>query len=350
MAPVDVLILHAPPSAGAGPLEALLAGARERLAAKHVATFRQAGADRVRIVAEAPDRTPFGERLARLVRGERIERLVVLGSGAVPLLRLADAAALVATARGGGRVALANNRHSADVVAVGDATPLRDFPPLAGDNALPRWLAESAGFTVRELPARWRLGLDLDSPLDLALVSLARGAPRALRACARDAGLAVPRLAELRAVLADPHAELLVAGRTSAATLAWLERWTACRIRALVEERGLRTASPDQRPPASSLGLLLNREGPQALAGIVARLADAALVDTRVLLAHRLGADESAWPPPEDRFASDLLRPEPIADPWLRALTASAAASSFPILLGGHTLVGPGVRLPLAPR
>ena len=30
----------------------------------------------------------------------------------------------------------------------------------------------------------------------------------------------------------------------------------------------------------------------------------------RVLLAHRLGPDETAWPAPEDRFASDLLLPD----------------------------------------
>ena len=63
-----------------------------------------------------------------------------------------------------------------------------------------------------------------------------------------------------------------------------------------------------------------------------------------MLLAHRLGADESAWPAPEDRYASDLLLAERIGDPWLRALTASARSARIPILLGGHTLVGPGVR------
>ena len=64
-----------------------------------------------------------------------------------------------------------------------------------------------------------------------------------------------------------------------------------------------------------------------------------------MLLAHRLGVDESAWPSAEDRFASDLLLPERVADPWLRALTASALAAPIPVLLGGHTLVGPGLRL-----
>jgi hypothetical protein len=68
-------------------------------------------------------------------------------------------------------------------------------------------------------------------------------------------------------------------------------------------------------------------------------------VDSRVLLAHRVGADEAGWPAAKDRFASDLLLAERIADPWLRELTASAAAAPIPVLLGGHTLVGPGVRL-----
>ena len=93
------------------------------------------------------------------------------------------------------------------------------------------------------------------------------------------------------------------------------------------------------------LGLLLDRDGPAELGRLLARLGDAAVVDTRVLLAHRLGTDEEAWPPPEDRFASDLLLPERIGDAWLRSLTAAAAAAPIPVLLGGHTLVGPGLRL-----
>jgi hypothetical protein len=102
-----------------------------------------------------------------------------------------------------------------------------------------------------------------------------------------------------------------------------------------------------QRPPHSILGELLDRDGPEAFAQTIARLADAAVIDTRVLMAHRHGADETAWPSSEDRFASDLLLGASIADPWLRALTASAAAAppDGPILLGGHTLVNGGLRL-----
>ena len=90
------------------------------------------------------------------------------------------------------------------------------------------------------------------------------------------------------------------------------------------------------------LGLLLDRDGPASLGSHLERLGDAAVVDTRVLLAHRFGADEREWPPAEDRFASDLLLPDRVADPWLRDLTASVVGARIPVALGGHTLVGRG--------
>jgi hypothetical protein len=156
--------------------------------------------------------------------------------------------------------------------------------------------------------------------------------------------------------MADPRRELVIAGRTSAATLGWLESHARCRVRGLVEERGLRAASllalgagsastGQPRPPRSVLGALLDRDGPAALGDRLAELGDAALVDSRVLLAHRLGADEAGWPTAESRFASDLLDAGGVGDPWLAALTTAAADSHVPIVLGGHTLVGPGVRL-----
>jgi hypothetical protein len=267
---------------------------------------------------------------------------VLLGAGAVPLLRAADARRLVDVAGGRGPVALTNNRYSSDVLAVGDAGLLRGLGGERGDNGLPRRLA-GRGVAVGELPSRDRLAMDVDTPLDLALLALTPAMPRSLRELAADADLVVPRLAQLRALAADPGAELLVAGRSSSRTVAWLERRTACRVRFLIEERGLRTALPDQRPARTTLGRLLDARGREALASIVAELADGAILDSRILMADRFGRDEGGWPSSEDRYASDLLRPAGIADPWLRALTTSAATSRAPILLGGHTLVGPGL-------
>ena len=201
-------------------------------------------------------------------------------------------------------------------------------------------MSELAGYDVRDLKRRWRLGVDIDGPLDLVLVG-ERDAPPDIEVAPLRG-----RLAAVREVARDRRAELLIAGRTSSATLAWLERHTASRTRALIEERGLRAgATTNRRPAASVLGALLDRDGPGSFGDHLARLSDAAIVDTRVLLAHRLGPDEAAWPDAEDRFAADLLLHDRISDPWLQALTASAGGAPIPILLGGHTLVGPGPRL-----
>lgn len=346
MGDVTVLVLHPPRPVGAGPLVDALDDARRSLAGRHVEQFRAAGAVEAKVVEEL-DELPFGARLRRLVADLRTSGLVVLGSGALALAGPADYRTFVVAATGDAPRALANNRYSSDAVAVAAAGVLRHVPNLPADNALPRWLEEVAGYPVDDLRRRRRLGVDLDSPADLVLLGLPFPAGLA-------AGSPLPgRLAAVRAVLGDRRSEVTVAGRTSAATVVALETRTACRIRALVEERGLRAASrlamadpaAGARPPASTLGLLLDLAGPAALGRFLARLGDAAVVDTRVLLAHRLGPDERAWPAAEDRFASDLLLPGRIRDPWLRELTAAALAAPIPILLGGHTLVGPGLPL-----
>ena len=383
MLPVAVRILHAEAGPQAGPLERALIGARADLAERHRSGFLAAGATDVRVVAGPPDGISFGARLRGLA-AEALSAgaagLVVLGSGAIPLATARDRRAFVAAA---GRLvpgALANNVYSADVVAICGATllrELRDLPDLPADNALPRWLAEVAGVPVSGLQ-RWRLAIDLDSPLDLLLAGRAVDDAR-LRMAGLDIQPVGERLGRVRAILADRRAELVLAGRTSAGTLRALERGAACRVRALVEERGLRAASTlalgvadggpggggadggdaadpgavevrrpivaVRRPPRSTLGLLVDRDGPEALGGLLAELGDGAVVDTRVLMAHRFGSDEAAWPPAEDRFAADLLLPDRIADPWLRALITGLRDAPIPVLAGGHTLVGPGIRL-----
>lgn len=318
-------------------------------------------------MAGLPDGRPFGERVRELLGDLRPGHgLVLLGSGALPLATIRDRRAFVAAAGGDAAAVLANNRYSADAIAL-TATAvaaLDRLPPgLPGDNALPRWLEEIAGVSVADLRTRWRLGFDLDSPLDVLLLERAgRGQRDGRTSRSAHAPTDPPSPIEaaldgVRRVMADPTAELVVAGRSSAATLAWLERDTRCRVRALVEERGLRASSRlavrraegsstrTTRPPRTVLGLLLDRDGPDALGDRLAELGDAALVDSRVLLAHRLGADEARWPAAESRFASDLLEADTVDDPWLAALTAAATAAPIPIVLGGHTLVGPGVRL-----
>ena len=219
---------------------------------------------------------------------------------------------------------------------------------------MPRWLEERAGYKVGELGSRDRLGLDLDTPQDIALVALARSAPGWLRKAATANRLEIPRLQNIRELAADPHRELLVFGRSSSATLRWLEQNVRARVRFLAEERGLRASSPlaiggavDRptrlRGPRATLGLLLDERGPGALSEIV--------VNSRRRRDHRFASVAGA--PARrgrDRLAATerpvrqrLLRSDQISDPWLKALTESANGRT-PILLGGHSLVGPGSR------
>ncbi len=355
---VTILILAPAPVPGSPPLVALIDEARAVLAEHHRRGFLAAGADEVVVRSEPPDHTPFGTRLRRLVDELQPEGLVVLGAGSIPLADEDDRRAFVAAAHAVEPGALTNNWRSGDIVAVACArTVLADLPAdLAGDNALPRWLEEVADIGVLNLSARVTLGMDVDSPLDLLLLE-ARGPSLPVPATG-DAGPVRARLDRLRHVISDPGAELLVAGRTSATMVHWLEVATKSRTRVLIEERGLKAASigatlgrPNRRPPRSTLALLLEANGgPGALGRVVRDLSDGALIDSRVLLAHRLGGDEAAWPTAEDRFASDLLLPHRIRDPWLAELTASAVDAPVPVLLGGHSLVGPGLRLALAGR
>jgi hypothetical protein len=360
MPPVLVLILAPQLAPDAGPLERVVDAARTTLSERHREGFLAAGADEVVVRREPPDDTPFGSRLRRLVEElAPAGGLVALGAGAIPMATLADRRDLVRAAASTHAGVLANHRYSADAIAISRAAlVLRDLPSdLRSDNALPRWLAEAAGVPVADLRARRRLAMDIDSPLDLLVLEGARGAPPLPLPDEADAAPVRARLAALRALVRDPAMELLVTGRTSSADVRWLERRTRSRSRVIIEERGMRTAlagallgRPNRRQPRSVLGTLLDRDGWSSLGDRVAGLADGAVLDSRVLLGHRHGADEHTWPAAEDRFASDLLLPDRIRDPWLRALTQSALDARVPILLGAHSLVGPGLRFALGGR
>ncbi|HSC29196.1 MAG TPA: hypothetical protein VLD67_18105, partial [Vicinamibacterales bacterium] len=164
-----------------------------------------------------------------------------------------------------------------------------------------------------------------------------------------DRGLEVPHLARVGEVMRDRYAELVVAGRLPAGTWAELETQTACRVRCFIEERGMRSARGSGGVPRSLLAAVLRRSSPADLVGELARLGDAVVLDTRVLMATVAGSAEvSAWPPEEERFASDFGDASRVTTPWLRELTEAATDASVPFVFGGHALVSDGLRLIVA--
>ncbi len=287
-----------------------------------------------------------------------VDAIGYAGAGAVALLDDLALEALLSPISG---EVVANNRFSADAfVVAGDLH--RALDALAGcetDNAAPRRL-EEAGFRWRDVGAQRWARFDVDTTLDLALLRLATRlagvrpldpAVRGFLEMARLPGgdpLEVPHLERLGEVMRDRGAELVVAGRVPGATFAELETETACRVRALVEERGMRSAARDQRP-RSLLAALMRRSSPADLVAELARLGDAVVLDTRVLMAAVAGsADASGWPPEEDRFASDFGQHARIGTAWLRELTEAAVAAPVPFLMGGHALVSDGLSIIVA--
>jgi hypothetical protein len=287
--------------------------------------------------------------------GAAVDAVGYAGAGGLALLDDAGLDDLLSPIPG---EVVANNRFSADAfVVAGDLErALATLETAPNDNGAPRALNEE-GWDWRDLGAKPWARFDVDTSLDLALLRLATrldgtrpldGSVRGFLEMARlpgDRALEVPHLNRIGAVIRDRSAELVVAGRVPTTTWQMLETEAACRVRGLVEERGMRSSGTGQAP-RSILAALMERSSPAELIAELAGLGDAVVLDTRVLMAAvARSAKAEAWPPEEDRFASDFGDAARIATPWLRELVEAAAGASVPILFGGHALVSDGLRL-----
>ncbi len=362
--PAPLVLMAAPPDGDAAPFgsyAAVLATARHLIAAELSQRLGGQGA----AVQLIPRQERSGEfhwgswyaaaaRSALEAAGERVDAIGWVGAGALALIEDQSLDELLSPVAG---EVVTNNRFSADAFVVAGDLPaaLGVLAGLGSDNGAPRAL-EAAGFTVRDFSiARWSR-FDVDTPLDLALLRLATRLPGirrldpALTTFLEGAQLpggrplAVPRVEEVLEVLASRNGELVVAGRVPSSSIRYLEEQAACRVRAFVEERGMRAAIANR--PRSLLADWVTEGGAASLVERLSDLGNAAIIDTRVLMAALIGsADPALWPPPDERFASDFADPTPITADWLRELTTAAASASVPFVLGSHTLVSDGLRI-----
>jgi hypothetical protein len=357
------LVLVTTPAGGQpfGSHAAVAADAKRLLAADLSRRLGRLGAAVAPLPPAAADGFHWGRWFAAAARSTlgsakgAVDAIGYVGGGALALVTDDALDALLSPIPG---EVVANNRFSADAfVVAGDlSSAIRALESCDSDNAAPRRLSE-AGFAWRDLGAAPWARFDVDTTLDLALLRLAgrlegvRPLPDAVRGfleMARLPGggaLEVPHLERIGAVIRDRDAELVVAGRLPGATMAELETETACRVRAFVEERGMRSARRGAAP-RSLLAAFMARTSPAELIAELSELGDAVVLDTRVLMAARAGsADASGWPPEEERLASDFGDASRVATPWLRELTEAAAAAPVPVLCGGHALVSDGLRI-----
>jgi hypothetical protein len=281
----------------------------------------------------------YGRRLAGVIDRFGLEKPLYFSGGSVPLLSAQEFVGIAQELGRGDGLVITNNLYSADLVAFSPGEAIGKINLPDSDNPLARLLAEQAGLSPRPLPRSVSSQFDIDSPSDLAILTLMGGAGPRLQRLLDDWRLDVACYRGVLGYFTDPTAQVLVAGRVGSQVWQYLERETACRVRFFAEERGMQAEGRlGGGQVRSLLGFYLAEVGVERFFATLAELADAAFLDSRVLLAH-LGIEASR----SDRFLSDIGWHEEIEEPFLRQFSEAAGRAPIPVLLGGHSLVSGGL-------
>ncbi|NPV68205.1 MAG: hypothetical protein HPY64_13780 [Anaerolineae bacterium] len=346
---------------GHTPQEMLVAAAQRACTLDLIGALQRQGIDRIILATPCADWLPagltitvdrdppggfvFGRRLAEVIQRHALSRVLYFGGGSTPLLDgpvLSQIIAMLdrppaATANTPDRIVLTNNLHSSDWLAL---TGAQDALPIIRraerDNSL-AWLLNHSGTYDVHVLARKRpaAGMDLDTPADLAIIARHPGIQPHLAAAVRHPLLDSLPVQQIARIAATPESHLTLIGRVSPQAWQALNRATQCWVRVFAEERGMVASGRLARGEVRSLiGELIRLQGPQTFFKTLASMTQAAIIDSRPLMAAC-----SHWPDDADRFASDLFLVDSIKDGWLRDFTAAAREAPIPVLLGGHGVV-----------
>jgi 2-phospho-L-lactate guanylyltransferase (CobY/MobA/RfbA family) len=281
----------------------------------------------------------FGRTLRDLIDKYGATCPFYVGGGSAPLLSVSELGGIARQVSAAERAVLANNIYSADFFAFTPGSAIHIIEPSSIDNDVPWLLQHQAG--LAELPLARSAGtqLDIDTPTDLMVLQIhPLVGPHTLRYI-QSLRLDLTRIRQVMRFFTDPLAEVIVAGRVGSQVWAHLETDVACRLRVFSEERGMRASGREERGEVYSLlGFHLQEVGPARFFQTLAKMGQAALIDSRVLF-HHLHLDLSA----PDRFYSDLMQPELIVNPVARKFTEAAMLAPIPVVLGGHSLVAGGL-------
>src|SRR5690606_33330804 len=180
---------------------------------------------------------------------------------------------------------------------------------------------------------------DLDTPADIAMLRQHPDCGAYLRQAAQNPLLDAIPVESVLDILRRTGSHVTLIGRVAPKAWEALNQATQCWIRVFSEERGMVASEREKRGEVQSLiGKLIEAEGFAAFFRHLGEMTEAAIIDSRVLMAHF-----KRQPSDADRFASDLFMVDAIEDEWLREFTAAAAAAPIPIILGGHSVVAGGL-------
>lgn len=291
----------------------------------------------------------FGQSLAALIGSHGFTNALYFGGGSTPLLDSSLMEMIVGILGQAGapgasvppRIALTNNLHSSDWVAIARAAD--SLPVIKAqwrDNSLAWALRESGGYEVRALAnLRPATGFDIDTPSDLAILAHHPDLGENLRAVIDPVQLSSVPIEAILDILRAEAKTLGLIGRVSPQAWQAVNRVSRIWTRVIAEERGMVASERAARGEVRSiLRPIIEAHGFEGFFSFLAELCDAALIDTRVILAA-YGLEPSA----ADRYASDLLWHWAIDDLWLREFTFAAATAPIPVVLGGHSIVSGGL-------
>ncbi|MHB8926529.1 MAG: hypothetical protein ACYC9Q_02540 [Bacillota bacterium] len=281
----------------------------------------------------------FGRRLLQTIQARGLTNVFYMGGPAAPLIRQKDLAWVAARLREEKNIVVLNNVQSPDMVGFTPASALGGVPLPANDNELGYVLREAAGLRRLLIPNSAWINFDLDTPTDLALLSMQATVGRRTAEALKRFTFDLDKLVKLRELFEVIGAEVALIGRVGPPVWAFLNMNFMCRFRVFSEERGMKALGRQERGEVVSLvGHLIDREGPREFFRYLGSFCQAVVFDSRVLFAH-WKKDVSDW----DRFQSDLGRYDLVKDPQVREFTQAAVEASVPVILGGHALVSGGL-------
>jgi len=296
----------------------------------------------------------FGKKLKELINKYKIEKLFYMGGGSGILLKIEDLKNIIKTILDKDKIVnklnkdkisdkekilITNNLYSTDFIAFSPANIVNSVEPFNNDNEIAWILRNNCNFQNISLPRNAATQLDIDTPIDLLTIKNHPALSKNVKNYIESLYINTTKIEKALKYFAIEDSNVLIAGRTNSAVWSYLENNTACRVRLFAEERGMRASGRQKREEVRSLlGFYLQEFGVKKFFEIINQIADAAFIDSRVILSHF-----KMWPSANDRFYSDLLKPEKISDPFLKEFTLEAINASIPIVLGGHSLVSGGL-------
>jgi hypothetical protein len=290
----------------------------------------------VEFVQSPVGKVHVGEWLAQLVVDFAIDRLFYAGGGSAPLLADKTLSIVLEQVAIGKQLVVTNNKFGSDWAGIMPAFSIQNhIPHLPRDNMLGWVLSTEGNLTAQTLPASAETRLDIDTPTDLLTLRLHPKTKPHLRNYLATLPLDTTPYQTALDVLQTPAKHVFIAGRLNPNVWQAVNRVSQCWVRVLAEERGMVSSGREARGEVYSLlAAQLEAVGIDKFFADLARWADLALIDSRVLLAHR-----RLELPASDRFASDLGHTSDIENEWLRAFTFAAENAGIPCILGGHSLM-----------